>query len=146
MTDSVTVSIEGLDSLDAQIDALVKAMGPDDVEPILLKGAKQIRDYAKVNAPVGPTGNLKKSLIAKTLKRRGSAMDALGLGQGNPAPAIAGVNYRIAPHAHLVEYGHGGPHPAPAHPFLRPAWDWNKDRVQIQVINDLQAKLDEVVK
>jgi hypothetical protein len=26
-----------------------------------------------------------------------------------------------APHAHLVEYGHGGPNPAPAHPFLRPA-------------------------
>lgn len=26
-----------------------------------------------------------------------------------------------APHAHLVEFGHGGPNPAPAHPFLRPA-------------------------
>jgi len=26
-----------------------------------------------------------------------------------------------SPHAHLVEYGHGGPNPAPAHPFLRPA-------------------------
>jgi len=26
-----------------------------------------------------------------------------------------------APHAHLVEYGHGGKSPAPAHPFLRPA-------------------------
>lgn len=34
-----------------------------------------------------------------------------------------------APHAHLVEYGHGGPHPAPAHPFLRPA----KERVFSQV-------------
>jgi len=26
-----------------------------------------------------------------------------------------------APHAHLIEYGHGGESPAPAHPFLRPA-------------------------
>ena len=26
-----------------------------------------------------------------------------------------------APHAHLIEYGHGGPNPAPPHPFLRPA-------------------------
>src|SRR6056297_1127534 len=24
-----------------------------------------------------------------------------------------------APHSHLVEYGHGGPKPAPPHPFLR---------------------------
>ena len=27
-----------------------------------------------------------------------------------------------APHAHLVEYGHGGKHPAPAHPFVRPVY------------------------
>lgn len=26
-----------------------------------------------------------------------------------------------APHAHLVEFGHGGKNPAPAHAFLRPA-------------------------
>ena len=30
-----------------------------------------------------------------------------------------------APHAHLIEYGHGGKNPAPAHPFLRPARDKN---------------------
>ena len=28
-----------------------------------------------------------------------------------------------AQHAHLIEFGHGGKHPAPAHPFLRPAKD-----------------------
>jgi HK97 gp10 family phage protein len=32
--------------------------------------------------------------------------------------------------AHLVEFGHAGPHPAPAHPFLRPALDNNKAAVQ----------------
>jgi hypothetical protein len=26
-----------------------------------------------------------------------------------------------APHAHLVEFGHGGPNPAPAHSYLRAA-------------------------
>ncbi len=26
-------------------------------------------------------------------------------------------------YAHLVEFGHGGKHPAQPHPFLRPAWD-----------------------
>ena len=30
-----------------------------------------------------------------------------------------------APHAHLIEFGHGGINPAPAHPFLRPARDKN---------------------
>lgn len=38
--------------------------------------------------------------------------------------AAFGVSYKkdkAARHAHLVEYGHGGPHPAPAHPFWAPA-------------------------
>ncbi len=26
-----------------------------------------------------------------------------------------------------VEYGHGGPHPAPAHPYVRPAFDARQD-------------------
>ena len=26
-----------------------------------------------------------------------------------------------------VEYGHGGPHPAPAHPYIRPAFDTRQD-------------------
>jgi HK97 gp10 family phage protein len=30
-----------------------------------------------------------------------------------------------APHAWLVEFGHGGPKPAPAHPYLKPALDKN---------------------
>jgi len=33
------------------------------------------------------------------------------------------VDRKKAPHAHLVEFGHGGKHPAPPHPFLRPAFD-----------------------
>jgi HK97 gp10 family phage protein len=143
MTDQWQVTIEGLDDLDKQIEDLIKAMGPDEVEPILLTGAKKIKDYAKINAPLGPTGNLKKSIIAKTLQRRGSAMNALGIGAGNPAPAIAGIKSKIAPHAKFLEFGTVK---MAAHPFLRPAWDYNKDRVQLQIIRELQGKLDEVVK
>lgn len=28
-----------------------------------------------------------------------------------------------SPVAHLVEYGHKGPHPAPEHPFMRPSYE-----------------------
>ena len=30
------------------------------------------------------------------------------------------------PTAHLVEFGHGGPKPAPEHPFMRPAYEDEK--------------------
>jgi HK97 gp10 family phage protein len=35
-----------------------------------------------------------------------------------------------APHSWVVENGHGGPKPAPAHPFLRPALNENINRLR----------------
>lgn len=43
-----------------------------------------------------------------------------------------------------VEYGHGGPHPAAPHPFIRPAYDLKKDAawnaVKQAAINQLKKK------
>lgn len=36
---------------------------------------------------------------------------------------LEGVVREKAPHAHLVEFGHKGPHPAPEHPTMRPAFE-----------------------
>jgi hypothetical protein len=51
--------------------------------------------------------------------------DAIFAAWGKPdhPSAIVGVDRKKAPHAHLVEFGHGGPHPAGPHPYLRPALD-----------------------
>lgn len=43
--------------------------------------------------------------------------------------------------AHLVEYGHGGPHPAPAYPFMRPAWQSTKARA----FAELRRAAEEVI-
>lgn len=40
-------------------------------------------------------------------------------------------------YAHLVEDGHAGKHPAPAHPFMRPAFESQKYRI----LSTIQAKL-----
>jgi HK97 gp10 family phage protein len=47
--------------------------------------------------------------------------------------------------AHLVEFGHGGPHPAPPHPFMRPALDEKKSEALAAVESTARVKLDEVV-
>ena len=39
---------------------------------------------------------------------------------------VTGVIREKAPHAHLVEFGHGGPAPAPEHPTMRPAYEEEK--------------------
>lgn len=70
--------------------------------------AKQIRDDAKASVNV-VTGNLKRSI-----KARKSKFDDGGW--------IVYCDYRIGPHAHLLEFG---TEKMAAHPFLRPALDRN---------------------
>lgn len=67
--------------------------------------------------------------------------------EGHPS-AIVGVDRKKAPHAHLVEFGHGGPQPAPPHPYLRPAFDVVKtaakallgEQINQRIIRKLTAK------
>jgi HK97 gp10 family phage protein len=70
--------------------------------------ARQIASDARASVNV-VTGNLKKSIKAKKSKFEDGGWSVQA----------------TAPHAGIVEYGHGGPRPAPAHPFLRPALDKN---------------------
>lgn len=70
--------------------------------------AKDIARDARASVNV-KTGNLKKSIRAKKSKFEDGGWIVIS----------------TAPHAHLVEYGHGGKSPAPPHPFLRPALDKN---------------------
>jgi len=127
--------------------AHVRAIAP------VLKMAKQL-------VPIR-YGILKRSLGAKTkvYRQKGVIFTAVGarigfhvsvgsevklkVGRGTDGKfAARGVKKTtgvISPvkYAHLVELGHGGPHPAPPHPFLRPAFDANKGRM----LETLKAEL-----
>jgi HK97 gp10 family phage protein len=70
--------------------------------------AKQVAIDARAGVKV-ITGALRKSIKAKKSKF-----------EDGGAIVIA-----TAPHAKLVEFGHGGQNPAPPHPFLRKALDKN---------------------
>jgi hypothetical protein len=41
--------------------------------------------------------------------------------------------------AHLVEFGHGGPKPAPAYPFIRPAWEESREACIAAIRDTLEA-------
>jgi len=47
-----------------------------------------------------------------------------------------------APYAQPVEFGHGGPHPAPPHPFVRPAFDARVDEAYEKLKEQLRTALD----
>lgn len=67
-------------------------------------------------------------------KRRvfmGPTRKAMGLGDGK---------YDYYPV--FVEYGHAGPHPAIAHPFMRPAFDHNVDQAYSIIRDELIKELE----
>ena len=49
---------------------------------------------------------------------------------------------RGAYYATPVEYGHGGPAPAPAHPFIRPAYDTRADEAYEIIRDGLRDAID----
>lgn len=55
------------------------------------------------------------------------------------------VFYDPAKIAHLVENGHGGPHPAPAYPFLRPAFEQNVGRIEQIFTEEVSAGITRLI-
>jgi HK97 gp10 family phage protein len=130
------VTMDGIDDLNKKILQMLKGISPEVAEPILRKSAIFLRDDIRQRAPLGPTGNLKAALLTATLKMRKGELCG---------PALVAINKNKAPHAHLVEYGHAGPHPAPPHPFFRPGWDANKGKVEQDITEGLIKSIEKAV-
>jgi len=117
--------------------ALMRAMKvlPDKVYNKVVKqavnqAATPIRKAIEKAAPIGPTGNLRSHIIKKTkiYKKAATVITVVG-GQYKRKKDEEGS----ANHAHLVEFGHGGPKPAPPHPFMRPAFEANKGKAEAKL-------------
>lgn len=104
----VQFDLEYQDLVDT-IDRMVKNLKPEKVEPELFKGAQTFAREIRKNAPVGPTGNLKKAVKTKKLQRWGAG----------PAPSIAVIDIKKAPHAFLVIRGTSGVRPVDPARFVK---------------------------
>lgn len=113
-----TSALSGLnDSLTAMAGAL------SDEGPVINKalraGAVPIEEQMLTNASSDPkiiTGDLHDSIRTHGIrKKRGGSGKQITIGVKH--------SEKGAYYANPVEYGHGGPAPAPQHPFVRPAFD-----------------------
>lgn len=125
------VKIEGSEELNSKFEKIVEAMGYDKVEDILYKKAEIVRDTIRDKAPLGPTGNLRRSAMAKRMP------------PGRVPIVIAGIDRRIAPHAHLLEFGTVK---MSAKPFFRPAWDSVKDKINRDLAKEFGKAIEAVTK
>lgn len=105
-------NVDGLDDRLANAAAeLERLLGAEDAKAKIAAAMKLVTDDAKARVH-SITGHLAAG-IKTTIT---TAADA-------PTVIETGISYARtrAHHAHLVEGGHGGPHPAPPHPFWAPA-------------------------
>lgn len=148
MSDSVTVSFEGLDELKKVFEMLPKRVALRAASQAVRAGAKPILEAARAKCPVD-TGNLKASLAIKILNQKRDAMDVVALiGPQTKYRRIKRADKilkgRQKYNVKLDEKGGDGFYGFfiekgtrfyPAHPFLRPAYDENKVKAQ-QIIID----------
>ena len=135
---------DGFDGLMTDIAGMARRMDTDSAgapaaKRILEAAAQPIHQQMKANASKDPkiiTGVLKRSIrIGPVRKRRRSGKSS-----------TIGVHRKEegAFYAPPVEYGHGGPAPAPAHPFIRPAYDTRADEAYEIIREGLRDAIDQM--
>ena len=129
--------------LEWMLDQLPKAMSKTVLKNALKKAAKPVQAAAILNAPIGPTGNLKEGIIIST-ELKGHKVRAK-----KSVIVFVGADAVTAPHAHLVEFGtapryqENGKYVGqmPANPFFRNAWDATKHQALQIFIKEMETEL-----
>lgn len=106
------------------------------VNHALEAGAAPIEQQMLANAASDPkiiTGALHDSIHTGKVKKRRMGGKAITIGVHHKEKG--------AYYANPVEHGHGGPAPAPAHPFIRPAFDTRVDEAYAIMKNILRDEL-----
>ena len=134
---------QGFGELMTDISKMASAMDTDGAgapvaKRILEEAAKPIHDQMKANASRNPqiiTGTLHRSIRIGPVRKFRNTARRISIGVHRKEEA-----YYATP----VEYGHGGPAPAPAHPFIRPAYDTRQDEAYEIIREGLRDAIDKL--
>ena len=133
---------QGFDGLATDIAGLASRMDADGAgapvaRRILEAAAQPIHQQMKANASKDPkiiTGVLNRSIRIGPVKKRRKSGKSITIGVHRKEEGA----YYATP----VEYGHGGPAPAPAHPFIRPAYETRADEAYGIIRDGLRDAID----
>ncbi|SNT76715.1 HK97-gp10 family putative phage morphogenesis protein [Paracoccus seriniphilus] len=144
---SVTIDVEGFAELEKALDNLSKSAGKAVLRRALKKAAQPTADLARSMAPV-KTGKLAKSVIVGTrldgrqarIHRRMFRDDKAAVEMFVGPSYLRGDGGR---HGHLVEFGTSK---MAARPFMRPAWDQDKNAMLERLSDELWAELEKSIR
>ena len=127
------IKIEGAKELEKKLLSFEPKLGRKVVRQALRKGAKVIQSAAKSNVPV-KSGALKKSIKVRALKKR---RQSYGVMVATSDGWFKGDEFYGA----FLEFGTSK---MPAKPFVRPAFDAEKDNAEKIIKNQLQQGIEQV--
>ncbi len=93
---AVKITVTGMDELKAEMKKLLAEMRDATGEGVTAC-AEALAEIVRNNTPEGPTKNLKRAVTTKKLPDK----------PRYPPTTMVGLDYSIAPHQHLVEFGTG---------------------------------------
>lgn len=130
----MAITVSGTEVLLSDLERMIPS--DTNVDAALAEGAEVIAREMRQLAPV-KSGKLKSAIkVGKARNGRNGRQVTVGVHRRD----FSGDDYYPA----YVEYGHGGPRPAPPHPFIRPAFDLKKDEawntVKQAVIDQMNSK------
>jgi len=116
------------------------------------KGLAVVKKQARKNAKPGEilsneaTGEMRKAIKQKThANRTKETVSGRVFVSRDKKTEIDGKHHNPGAVAHLVEFGHQGPSPAPPHPFLRPALDTTRPEAKAAVTKEAKKRLPKAV-
>ena len=131
------MELQGFDNLKDDLTNMASSLEfGQGVNRALQEGAKPIKEQMLHNAASDPkiiTGALHGSIRTHNVRKSRSGGKYITMGVKH--------SEKGAYYANPVEHGHGGPGPAPAHPFVRPAFDVRKDEAYQIMKNILKDEL-----
>lgn len=134
----MAIELRGFDDLKDDLINMAAALdqGPS-VTRALEAGAVPLETQMLHNASTDPaiiTGDLHGSIRTGSVKKKA----------GGGKRITIGVHHKdkSAYYANPVEFGHGGPAPAPAHPFVRPAFDVKANEAYEEMKHVLRDELN----
>ncbi len=144
-----SLALRGAAELDRALQDLAKTTAKRTARKAMGTSLEPVEAAAKALAPVGPTGNLRDSVTISHKLKPSQAAGAPREGK-HVLHMYVGAS---APHAHLVEFGTGPRfHKSgkfvgvmPPNPWMRPAWDGNRDAVLAGLAAALRAEIEGVL-
>lgn len=143
-----SIDFSALNSIARDLEMLSKAENNKVLRDATRAGAQVIREGVIAKAPV-KTGKTRKNVVVVTQKsrRRGEISSGVHIRGVNPLTGNSDTSMRASDpkNAFYWRFVELGTVNAPAHPFVRPAYDAREAEAAQAVINQANAAIDKVL-